>query len=115
MPVPQAATIGTIWIRFESLQARRLSGRQARHMVGRAWGRKRQEQRQRRKQGGHGQLGSAYLHTLGWSHWIVRPLSYYGSLKAFHVRFSTTITTSGVLVIRTVRKTRSGSQYTWYT
>jgi hypothetical protein len=61
MPVPQAATIGTIWIRFESLQARRLSGRQARHMVGRAWGRKRQEQRQRRKQGGHRQLGSAYL------------------------------------------------------
>ena len=53
--------------------------------------------------------------TLGWSHWVVTPLSYYGSLKAFHVRFSTTITTSGVLVIRTVRKTRSGSQYTWYT
>ena len=53
--------------------------------------------------------------TLGWSHWVVTPLSYYGSLKAFHVRFSTTITTSGVLVIRTVRKTCSGSQYTWYT
>jgi hypothetical protein len=53
--------------------------------------------------------------TLGWSHWIVGPLSYYGSLKAFHVRVSTTITTSGVLVIRTVRKTCSGSQYTWYT
>ena len=55
------------------------------------------------------------MSTLGWSHWIVGPLSYYGSLKAFHVRVSTTITTSGVLVIRTVRKTCSGSQYTWYT
>ena len=58
---------------------------------------------------------SLCTHTLGWSHWIVGPRSYNGSLKAFHVRVSTTITTSGVLVIRTVRKTCSGSQYTWYT
>ena len=61
MPVPQAATIGTTWIRFQSLQARRLSGRQARHMVGRACGRKRQERGNGVSRGVVGSWDSAYL------------------------------------------------------
>ena len=36
------------------------------------------------------------------------------SLSSFRARFSTTITTTAILVMSTVRKTRSGSQYLVY-
>ena len=36
------------------------------------------------------------------------------SLSSFRARFSTTITTTAILMMSTVRKTRSGSQYLVY-
>ena len=61
MPVPQAATIGTIWIRFESLQARRLSGRQARPHGGGSMGEYASSGGSGVSRGVMGSWGSAYL------------------------------------------------------
>ena len=61
MPVPQAATIGTIWIRFESLQARRLSGRQARPHGGGGMGEYASSGGSGVCRGVMGSWGSAYL------------------------------------------------------
>ena len=61
MTVPQAATIGTIWIRFESLQARRLSGRQARPHGGGSMGAYASSGGSGVCRGVMGSWGSAYL------------------------------------------------------